>query len=55
MKINLKSNEIKFISYRSKRFLSKDILSVWALLSTKKPLFFCVLCGRGDLPSSNRW
>ena len=53
MKIHLKLNKIKFIPYQCKRFLSKDILSVWARLTVKKPLFFGVLCRRGDLPSSN--
>ena len=52
MKINLKLNKIKFILHQCKCLLSKDILSVWALLTVKNTLFFCVLCGRGDLPSS---
>ena len=32
--------------------LSKDILTAWTRLPWKKLLFFCVLCRRGDLPSS---
>ena len=52
MKIDLKLNEIKFIPYQCKRFLSKDILSAWARLPRKKTMFFSVLCGRGGLSSS---
>ena len=45
-------NEIPARPQLRKNALSKDILNAWALLIVKNTLFFGVLCGRGDLPSS---
>ena len=47
MKINL-----KLIPHQYKRLLSKDKSSARPLLTVKNTLFFCILCGRGGLPSS---
>ena len=50
---NLKLNEIKLIPHQYKRLLNKDKLSARPPLTTKNTLFFCILCARGDLPSSD--
>ena len=52
MKINFKLNEIKLIPHQYKRLLNKDKSSARPLLNVKNTLFFCILCGRGGLPSS---
>ena len=48
----MKLNKMKVIPHRSKQFLNKDILTAGAHLQWKTALFFCILCRRGDLPSS---
>ena len=44
--------KIKFILHQCKRLLNMDILTAWVRLTVKKPLFFKVLCRRGDFTSS---
>ena len=46
-------NKIKVIPHQGKWFLNKDILTAWPHLPRETALFFCVLCRKGDLPSSN--
>ena len=45
-------DEILARPHLCKNALNKDISSVWARLPREKPMFFSVLCRRGDLPSN---